>query len=415
MLWTIVITAAYARYPEAGFVDSTEGHVRCHYERDTDASRCDDVVIWAEQAWVTQIDGLGFTAPLPDDGVGGSDALDIYITREAGGAGSAFVDCDGGDPACEDPDPTDDVDGAPSFVVIDPRTASDDFPLFTYHEFQHTTQYARDYTEPFLALWEGTAVACEHWTAPGWPTSAPDFGDYQATPWLSVILQDGYFLADTGFSDGSWYEYGAVAWVFFMDDRYGDGLGSIGPALWDEAGKPGANVLDAWQTLSGDREASLLEFAADRARMGTAAGPAYAAFAGVYGVAWREETPIDAPAAPSYPPYPLGMSLYDASGPGEIAFDGDPSVRWALLAVTDSDAIELDPHGSVDLDGDWTLVVINLGPDGFVATDPLEPASFTLLLSGVEETTQSCGCDASSHGGLAFGVLGLALARRRRR
>lgn len=414
-MWTMLIMTAFARYPEVGFVDSTAGHVRCHYERDTDAARCGDVVVWAEQAWAAQIDGLGFTAPLPDAGVGGSDALDFYLTREAGGAGSAFVDCDGGDPTCEDPDLTDDVDGAPSFVVIDPRTTSDDFPLFTSHEFQHTTQYARDYKEPFLALWEGTAVACEHWTTPGWTTSAPDFGDYQATPWLSVILQDGYFLADIGISDDSWYEYGAVAWVFFMDDRYGDGQGSIGPALWDEAGKPDADVLDAWQVLSGDREASLLEFAADRARMGTAAGPSYASFAGVYGVAWREETPVDGPTAPAFPPYPLGMSLYDVAGPGDLAFDGDPSVRWALLAVTDDAAVEVDPNGSVDLDGDWTLVVVNLGPDGFVATDPLEPASFTLSWSGALRPGDGCGCDGTSGGGVASGALGLLFARRRRR
>lgn len=413
-MWVVSIAAAYARYPEAGFVDSAEGHVRCHYERAGDAARCDEVAVWAEEAWAAQVDGLGFMAPPPDRGVGGSDALDFYLTREAGGAGQAWVDCDGGDPDCEDADPTDDVDGAPSYVVIDPRTANDDFPLFTYHEFQHTTQYASDYTEPFLSLWEGTAVACEHWTSPAWPTAAEDFGDYQAAPWLSVILQDGYFLADLGFSDDSWYEYGAVAWVFFLDDRYGDGQGSIGPRLWEEAGKPGANVLDAWEVLSGDREASLLEFAADRARMGTTAAPAYAAFAGDDGVAWREQTPTDGPTAPTYPPYPLGMSLYDASGPGEVAFEGDPAVRWALLAVTDTTAFEVDPQGSVDLDGDWTLVVVNLGPDGFVATDPLEPASFTLWLSGVEVPDEGCGCDATSGVGL-FGAVGLGLVRRRRR
>ncbi|MDP2310287.1 MAG: MYXO-CTERM sorting domain-containing protein [Pseudomonadota bacterium] len=429
VLFGIAIAAPVGRPDSVGFVDSTEGHVRCHYAGEDALARCVQVAGWAEEAYAAQVTGLGFRAPLADGGRGGSDALDVYLTPEAGGAGVAWVDCDGGDPRCADPDPDDEWAAAPSYIVIDPRTSDDVFRSYVHHEFAHTLQYAADYTEPFLALWEGTAVACEHWTDPDWPTSDSDFGDYQSTPWLSAVLQDGYFLADIGYSDESWYEYGAVTWVFYMDATHGDGRGSVGPLIWEEAGRPGATVLDAWDVISGDWRESLLAFTAERARMGTAAGPAWSAFAGNLGLAAREGTVSRGEVlSPAWPPYPLGVSFYTlpaGSGALDVQLAGDPTSDWAVLVVTDTGWADLGPAGGpVGTDLAGTLAVVNLGPPGLVATDPLETASFTITLAerpaDVEAPKAGCGCAvagpvSAGPGSAEMLLVGAAMLVRRRR
>lgn len=416
----VSIAWAVPRPAAVGFVDSAEGNVRCQYETADDCPRCEQVVGWAERAWAVQVDAIGFNAPLPDAGVGGSDALDIYLTRTAGGAGQAWVDCENGDPGCIDADPTDGLAATPSYIVIDPRTSDADFPLFVYHEFQHTTQYATDYAEPFLSVWEGTAVACEHWTEPTWATIPHDFGDYQATPWLSAVLQDGYIYYDLTGVD-SWYEYGAVAWVLFLDDRFGDGSGSIGPILWADLAQEGdglePDALDAWDAISGDWQASFLDFTADRARMGTDAGPAYAAFAGDYGFAPREGSLTDGTATPANPPYPLGASFYDvpiAAGAAiDVALDGDPTTRWAVLAIEDGSSTVVDggPYTAIG-DHGVTLAVVNLGPDGMDADNLLEPASFQLTVTAATEP-RGCGCASASPAPWPAALALVALRRRR--
>ncbi len=435
MLLALASPALAFRPDAVDFVDSATGRVRCHLEQESDRARCEEVVVWAEEAWAAQVDGLGFRAPLPDDGRGGSDALDIYLTREAGGSGSAWVDCEGGDPNCVDDDPADGVAAAASYVVIDPRTPEGDFPHFVHHEFQHTTQYATDYAEPFLSLWEATAVAAERWTDPTWETSAADLGDYQAFPWMSAVLQDGYFLLDEQGIE-SWYEYGAVAWIWFLDERYADGAGGIGPALWaavaQEAGDPNEpDVLDAWDVVSGDWVLSMLEFAAARARMGTDGGPAYVAFAGAEAWAPREGT-LTAPGEvePTIAPYPLGTSYWEVEVPaGEVLVarvDGDPDVRWGIVVV--------EPGGETIVEGTEaehlvlgsvvTVGVVNLGPQGFDADDPLEPAAFTLSIAwgpaaggdpeGPEgDPAEGCGC-ATTGAPTGALLLAVALAARRR-
>lgn len=405
MLWLIPLAVA-ARPEAVGSVNNDT--VRCHYETEADLDRCLEVLDWAAEAWEAQVERVGFRPPLPDGELGGSDALDIYLTREAGGAGSAWVDCDGGDPDCIDPEPDDDIAESTSYVIIDPRTDDAMFRSYVHHELCHTYQYATDFTEPFLSLWEGTAVACERWTDPSWSTIPKDFGDYQATPWLSTILHDGYFLADIGVNDNSWYEYGAVAWVWFIDETYGVGDGATAPLIWELAGEPGATVLDAWEEISGDQRASLFEFTAQRARMGRQGGPDWAEFAGDYAEAFREET-LDPGQRrePAWPPYPQGLSYFDVPAESDglaLTFDPDPSVDWALLSI-DADSWTELAAGDL-LTGGATLAVVNLGPPGFEATDTLEPASFRVRAGG------ACGCASGGAGGGWGILLGIAVLRR---
>jgi len=425
-LLLIASTFAQGRPDDASWVDSPSGHVRCHYEREEDAPLCDDVAGWADDAWAAQVDDLGFHPPFPDAGLGGSDALDVYLTRDAGGAGVAWVDCDGGDPNCVDLDPTDGLAGTSSYIIMDPRTDAVDLPHFVHHEFNHALQYATDYAEPYLCLWEGTAVGAERWTDPTWTTIASDLGDYQDYPWVSAILQDSYWLWED-FQINSWYEYGAVVWVFWMDDRYGDGEGSIGPELWSRATQEGASpdpdVLDAWDALSGGWRDDMLAFAADRALLGTSAGADWADFAGDRALARRSPSPqIPGTFSPGHAPYPQGTVYFDVDAQAgetlDLDLEGD-AVEWGLVAV--GDGVDAHARGTtlgvfVPAAGAVTVGVINLGPAGFVAGDALEPADFTLSISS--DVRGGCGCDGSGAAGMGpmtlLALLG-GLCRRIRR
>jgi uncharacterized protein (TIGR03382 family) len=406
----LAVAAALARPDALGSVEAERHPIRCHFEVVSDRSRCVTLLTYADLAWDVQVDTLGFAAPLPDGDLGGDDLLDIYLgTSVSGGAGEAWVDCDGGDGTCTDADPTDGRAGAPSFVVIDARTSDADLPGYMVHEFNHTTQYATDYAEPFLSVWEGTAVSAEMWTLPDVDPSISDIADYQATPWVSAVLQDGYFLEEEGLT--SWYEYGAMVWVRWYDARYGDGSGTSAAALWRDMTQEGygtePDVLDVWV----DWETDLLAFAADRARMGTTEGPAWLTFAGERAAVTKDGTLTLGSFTPSRAPYPLGAVYWDipAGFAGTVSLDGDPAVRWGMVVVgavpTETTDTVLSVHGPA------TLGVVNLGPAGFDADDPLAPADFRL---DVTENPEDAGCGCNTTIAAPWlGVFVLGLMRRR--
>lgn len=428
---------ASARPASAGWADSATRPVRCHWQRREDEARCADVLAAAEAAWAAQVDGIGFSAPLPDGEEGGSEALDVYLTVDVtGGAGEAWVDCVGGDGTCLDSDPADGKAAAPAYVVVDARTDDADLAEYVVHEFNHACQYASDWAEPFLVAWEGTAVAAQTWTL-GEHSAASEIADYQATPWLSAVLQDGYLLEDYGL--WSWYEYGAVVWVLWMDQAHGDGAGSVGPALWAAMTQEGAgsepDVLDAWGALAGDWRADLLAFTVDRARMGGEGGPDWLAWAGDAARAWREAEGLSEPGSwtPAWPIFPLGAAFYDVDLPAgarwSFAAEGDEGVDWAVIVVGATDAVVAEGEAATweaDAAETVTVAVVNLGPPGMDADDVLEVAEVALVATdldaaddageadedtGGESAGAGCGCASAAGGrGRGLAVVGAAIA-----
>lgn len=418
----LLVSLALARPASIGSVDSGARALRCHWQRPEHADLCAEVLGWAELAWTVQVEQIGFATPIADGGEGGSDAVDIYLTlAESGEAGVAWVDCDGGDPNCIDADPADGRAAASSYVVIDARTEAADIPGYTVHEFNHVLQYATDYAEPFLSVWEGTAVSAEAWTLADRHPSAGDIADYQATPWASAVLQDGYFL-DDAYGLYTWYEYGAMVWVQWLDHAYGDGAGSIGPALWAGMTQEGyayePDVLDAWDAFAPWQE-SFLRFTADRGRMGTADAPGWIAWAGEDARVWFEAEDVSLPAElrPEWPVFPLGASFFSvsASGSVRVRLEGDAATEWGIVA-TDGAREWTTTGGELEVSGPVTVAVVNLGPVGMDADDALEAATFTLTLEAVEAVAKEpggCGCGTGGGGRAAWAVaLALAVGRR---
>jgi hypothetical protein len=405
----LLLSIALARPPSAGFLDSTTHPIRCQYEHEKDKDRCALLLQYAELAWEVQIEELGFNAPLPDGNKGGSEALDIYFgTSETSEAGEAWVDCDGGDGHCNDTSPDDQLAAAPSYIVIDSRTEDEILPGYMVHEFQHTTQYATDWAEPFLDVWEGTAVLCEMRTLPDVPTSISDMQDYQADPWLSAVLQDGYDLWDLEKKD-SWYEYGAVLWMRWLDERYGNGAVRLWEAMGQEGNVLEPDVLDGWEELADmPWTEEFLAFAADRGRMGTQAGPDYALEAPV---ARASLTTGEAKTARKEL-YPLGSVYFELEvEPGAellISLEADPALLWGLVFVEEGEEGEqswgLEASYTVKSKNKLLIGVVNAGVEGMDADDPLEPAGVTILA----QQKSGCGCQ----GGAAFLLVPLLLGRR---
>jgi len=428
LLFLLIPLALGNGRPDAiGSVDSASHPIRCHWGRAQDEPRCDDLLVYLETAWDVQIDGMGFTAPPPDDGLGGSDDLDLYLTPDGGGAGVAWVMCDWADGGCIDTDPGDGKASAPSWIAIDAATPDDDLPSYSVHEFNHACQYAMDYAEPFLVVWEASAVAAEAWTWPDTQPSSDDIADYQATPWVSAVLQDGYMLWDD-YGVWSYYEYGSVVWLWWLDHEYGDGTGSVAPELWAEMTQEGygdePDLLDAWDAIAGDWRSSFLEFTADRARMGSDEGPDWLAFAGESGRVARErvDTPLPASIRPSYSPYPLGSVFWDVIvEPGtniEVKVYDGPRVDWGLVIVEPGGGQAIKQgdyliYGPVTA-GEVTVGVVNLGPPDMDADDVLKKASFVVQM----HSHKDCGCASSGrptppHALALLTLLGLCASRRR--
>lgn len=422
----LLVAAAWAARPEAaGFVDDAAEPIRCHW-LEGQASLCDVVLPALEAAWAAQVGRLGFATPLPDGGLGGSDALDVYLTHdETGGAGGAYVACDGEDTApCVDAAPDDGRQSTPSYIVIDPDTPVGDLPRFAEHEFNHVLQYATAFEEPFLDVWEGTAVAAESWTNPDFPLDPGPIADYQATPWASALLQDGYWLDDT-FGLWSYYEYGATVWVRWLDARHGDGAGAVGPALWAAmANDPGPNepdVLDAWGTVAGgDWRGEVPDFVRMRATLGTAAQPAWAAgLDDGAAVAFDPEVTLAAGETatwtPENPLWPLGAAYLEVHAA--------TAVRAELTDAGDAQLVDLDAPdgtpGALALTGGKTLrlAVVRVPDSSFDADDPLTAASPGLTLSAEAGPAEGCGCASGAGGGargaaVLLGIVGAGWRRR---
>jgi len=417
----LLVAAALAARPEAAaHVDSADGRFRCHHG-DGAAALCDIVLPALDEAWAAQVDGLGFRSPVSDGARGGSDALDVYMLPEGtGGAGGAYVACDGDDLATPEETCTDSTSGDgyasdSAYIVIDPRTDTAALRGYAHHEFNHVLQYATDFEEPFLSVWEGTAVAAEYWTDPGMALDPGPVADYQAVPWASAVLHDGYFL-DEKYGLWSYYEYGAMLWVRWLDERHFDGTGAAGPALWDAlANDPGDNepdVLDAWSEIAGDWREDMVDFAISRGRFGTAEGPEWLAELGDGAAisAW-EALGNEGTTVTSVDLYPLGAAYFEVTLSDDrqrwLNHDRlEQNFAWAVVSDPGGIAAASDRYASIDVRGPGTvrLALVYLGGQQFDADsgDRDDIVASTVVLN----TDTSCSSQFGAFAGL-FAAAGL--------
>ena len=386
------------RPPSNGSVDSTDGSIRCHWEQEEDIDRCQDVLQYAEEAWAAQVDGIGFPAPAADeDGV-----FDLYLYRES--SGGAFTSCS------EWWDDTDDgFSACPAYIALANSISDAEMASFVAHEFNHALQYAMDFNEPTLPIWEGVATAAEAWTYPGelYPTVAY-IGDYQATPWMG-LLGDGYFLWDA-YNIWSYYEYGAALWILHLDAVYGDGAGAAGLALWLNSSQEGLpnnpDVIDGYDATTGDWKEALLSLSAARVRVGQDDAPSWSSFTGTASKlafeAQLDASELPATVTPKIMPYSTGsvyVNITDVPDGYEVLLEVEVPADSAWGVVFSSGDEEGWAQGtSLAGPGPGTVAmgVVNLDHDEYATTGAgsmlvASQRDITLSLSLQEATDEASG------------------------
>jgi hypothetical protein len=327
--------------PSIGYEDSDELPVRCHWDREEDSAKCATVFAAMVDAWSTQVDGIGFAPPQADD----DGLLDIYLYDYPPGGAWTFCSSWG------DAIVGDGRTGCPAYIALARSIPEPAIPDYIAHEFNHTLQYAIDWREWSLPIWEGVATMAATWTYPDLQPNSHDVGDYQKTPWLG-LSGDGYFLDDE-YDLYSWYEYGSALWIASIDATYGAGDGTVGGRdLWFGAAQEGTGgnfvtVLDSYDAITGGWEAALLQFDTERTRVGTPASPSWASWASEQAVLPIEDATdfgsLPATIEPAVAPFATGVAYIEVSGvpAGEIltieARSADSEQAWGVLASQDGE------------------------------------------------------------------------------
>jgi len=381
----------FGRPAAVGSVVSETLPIRVHWDEEGSRARAEETLYWVEVAWEAQVDGLGFPPPvLPDGDDGGIDGpeFDVYLTGtltpfEAWAWSDAYRDQVAGDGWMS----------TYAYVAMSPNLPDDQLATYTVHEFNHVLQHAIDYTETSYNFWEASATAAQHWTlgADGfWEEYAADF---QATPWLSAITGDGYWLYH---HDDRWsyFEYGAAFWILHLDYVLGAGDGASLPALWFAAAQEGLttepDVVDAVVEVSG---LTLGAFMNTLARSRWLVGGEWddRGVPGLDGWDVSYQVPLDGvidalPAEYDFaiPPHVLGQAFVEvpldgAAGTVTVGVDsagGRDSALMVLWWRADGGVGEAGDEGatpsvSLDVEGleRLVLVVSNLGPTGFDGDD----------------------------------------------
>jgi len=415
--------------------------IRVHWSQAGDRGRAVEVMGWAELSWAVQVDELGFREPvLPDDTHG--PELDIYLSDLPGNEGWTWyepVDVVTGDGYM----------GATVYIELARELPMSWYASYVSHEFNHALQNATDFTEESTTVREASSVAAQLWTVGHddayWDWDVPDF---QALPWVPVLVGDGWWLWDY-MEIWSFYEYGAALWMIHLDEVHGDGDGSMGPRLWEAmaaetwSGEP--DVAEGLQTVTGlDLGGALCSIARSRVLVGELWDDRGLADA----EAWGEEQMVpmaaelaldDLPTdvAPDPAPAVTGQAFFDVALDGrdgdlEVRVESEDELGSALLVLwwgddgsvgeeVGSDQVVLPTEGVERV----IVALTNLGPPGWDAEDYAwdggdqvvhfeywEPDTYP---GDEEEDPTSCGCVGA---GAATGwwalPLGLILARRRR-
>jgi hypothetical protein len=392
MLCRTAVMAAFPSLVEGwrpvslGSVDHPDLPLRCHWADPADEPRCALVLSVAQAAWEAQVDQIGFHPPMPDaDG-----RLDLYLSDE-GTSGGAYAYG-----PSEDEDPTDGRMGCHAYLVLDPVISDLAMPSYVAHEFNHILQYATDFTEPSLPVWEATATAAEVWTLPGHRPQPSYVEDFQEWPWMG-LLGDGYRLYED-YGIWSYHEYGAVIWILHLDQTWGSGDGAMGAALWAAMENPDwgndPDLMAAWAAVAGGSwEDARVELAALQLVAGTALAPAWAQELGNAGWFAPAAEVVDAAAAsgglslelddPGI--YPTGLVVVELDGVEaglRVQAAGPDGVRLALVAVDAAGQRQVGEGAGLELEltGDLRLAVVHLDEPDLRSDWPLRPDAVTLQI-----------------------------------
>ena len=174
-----------------------------HYSLLTDEQKALEMIGLLDESWSVQIDMLGFSPPLDDQGQCGPDGnFDVFIWR---GIDGAYVSGVAANPAS----PHDDFS---TFMAIDISGQNGGRFLDTLlaHEFNHALQASDDWWEA-AQHYESGATFAEFLVYPDQDDYFFTLEDFQNNPGWSLFYNDSF---------ATWYMYGAAMYLHYLSERY---------------------------------------------------------------------------------------------------------------------------------------------------------------------------------------------------
>ncbi len=246
-----LLARALVRPSLAHEVVTPSGRFRLHFDTegpdavapaDADANGRPDYVdlvgTLADSAWLVQVEDLGYREPPPDEGQGGGDEIDIYLTdvgrsmrygltypMSSGATGPSYLEIDN--------DFENAVFGNASVCRGYSGTRGLEALRVTLaHEFFHVVQFG--YYQGGDGSWwqEATATWMEDVVHPG-------VNDY--LQYVCVFLQSPGRALDGGDPRVDFHPYGASIFALFLDQRYGR---EVVRRTWEEHGRRRSASLD---------------------------------------------------------------------------------------------------------------------------------------------------------------------------
>ena len=189
-----------------------------------------------EENWDYQVDTLGFTAPVSDQGQCGADGnYDIFIWP---GIDGAFVSGVATNPATPHRDWS-------TYMAIDIRGSTGDEFLNTFmaHEFNHALQASDDWTEGDQH-YEAGATFAEALVYPDETDWYFEMEDFQSRPQWSLFYDD---------MGATWYIYAAAMYLHYLYERHYPGDPAFYARIWrgtrSVPGQARPDYLDAVRQL----------------------------------------------------------------------------------------------------------------------------------------------------------------------
>ncbi len=324
-----------------------------HYQAEGDAAVARQVVDLLELSWDVEVDGLGFTAPLPDGGLcGDTDDFDVFLWR---GHVESFVDV-----LEENPDtPWDDLF---SYMLIDAwgPYGGTELPVTVAHEFNHACQASDDWYDSSF-IFEATATFMEKVVFPEDDDWLKPVADFQDRPHWSLDHDDGY---------ETWFMYGAALYLQFLREQYFGGDAAFVARMWKGMRQPRFRSEAQWENepdYADSLDVLLGEAAPPTTFLDTI--PEFARWRRAFeGLPPASDGAIDLSATPPpvthalrRPPALIGTAYVDVSGLAEASEGGavtaaltdheHPGVAWVLQALPGGERSSGDgplelPHGT---------------------------------------------------------------------
>jgi hypothetical protein len=350
-------------------------------------------------AWRVEMDELGFSPPVSDDGWCGDDErFDVFLWN---GNVECYVDV------------IDEVPGTTwndwsSYMVVDAwgPYGGAYLDVTLAHELNHASQAADDWWETGIAF-EMTATFLEQVVFPDDDSWTELLGDFQGHPDWSLDRYDDY---------ATWYMYAAALYLHFLRVAYFDGDASFAAEMWRRSRNPPwpnddplnnePDIEDALDELLSEAEGasfegSVVRFARWRYYTGARDDgqhfPNGDLLPDVADLVISDSTSAASSHVISPAPMYLGTTYVEVTGaPGatvQVSLDADPTERFAVQALpglappSDGDTLDVANAAAsftLDAGGARVLAVTALppaGPDGDPDARDDSRVAVTLVLS----------------------------------